>query len=69
MIGINGLTSSRDIELIMDFLPAGEYTLDMIVDGATDQSFALQILNVTKGNAISLAMRSRGGFAGVISKH
>jgi alpha-glucosidase len=65
--GINGLTSPRDVELTLDFLPAGDYTLTLIADGATDRSFALQTLGVTSGEAISLSMRARGGFAGVIN--
>lgn len=66
--GINGKTEAGNVELDMNFLPAGNYHMTMITDGDSDRSFSFQQMDVSAGQLVTMSMRGRGGFAGTLKK-
>lgn len=66
--GLNGKDTAQTLTLNFDFLPAGNYNLELIKDGKDDKSFESKIVTIKKGEAINIDCLPRGGFAGLIKK-
>jgi alpha-glucosidase len=66
--GISGLNQATTLTANLGFLPSGNYTLELIADGASQNEFRVESSDVSSSEEISVAMLPRGGFAGVIMK-
>jgi alpha-glucosidase len=66
--GISGLEEAKTVEASLSFLDSGNYTLELIADGAQPNEFRFETMDVEARQSISIDMLPRGGFAAVISR-
>ena len=64
--GLNGKDEAQKLELNLDFLGRGNYSLQLIKDGMDDKSFACETVKVKKGDIIKVDCLPRGGFTGIL---
>jgi hypothetical protein len=69
MSGISGLETEFIAQASLSFLPAGNYTLDLIADGDSQNKFRFETIAVEKTQTLEIGMLPRGGFAGVFKKN
>lgn len=71
---VGGLTNweSRDLELSLSFLPAGEWTIRLYRDGANAATVAsdhkIETIDVENGRSLPVHMAPGGGFAMIITR-
>ena len=63
LAGINGEKQAKSINVPLGFLGDGAYTLELIADGDTPQTFAHSSQAVLPGTTLTLALAARGGFS------
>lgn len=68
MSGISGLEDQTSANIKLDFLPQGEYSMALISDGQTPESFHYTSKDAIPGMELTIDMLPRGGFAAVITK-
>jgi len=66
--GINGKDEAQTLHFNLDFLEAGNYTLQCIKDGNDEKSFESEIIDVKHSDSIKVECLPRGGFAGILMK-
>ena len=59
---INGEKKTRQQEIVLDFLPAGQFLLTSIADGDDESSFSITHRLVTAADRLTLSCLSQGGF-------
>ena len=65
--GISGLNESIHVGFHLDFLPEGNYRMDIISDGADDKSFSFNTVSFVPDHDHAVHMLPRGGFSAVIT--
>jgi len=66
--GLNGKDVAQTLSLNLSFLGEGNYSLQIIKDGVTNQSFKTETISVKNTDIVNVPCLIRGGFVGVISR-
>ena len=64
--GLNGKDTAQTLTVDFDFLNENAYSLELISDGKDDKSFTTKVLQIKKGQKITVDCLPGGGFAGLI---
>ena len=64
--GINGEFEDKSFEFEADFLESGEYTVELITDGAENDEYQYQELKIRKGHNFKVDVLRYGGFVMII---
>jgi len=65
--GVNGKDVAQTLSLNLSFLGEGNYSLLLIKDGASNQSFKTETISVKNTDIVNVSCLIRGGFVGVLS--
>jgi alpha-glucosidase len=68
LAAIQGEKQSRKLTLPLSFLGNGSYKIELITDNETGTGFGIIPREVTSDSSLELELRSKGGFAGTITK-
>jgi len=60
--GIGGDATARDLQVSLSFLGAGNFSANIIADGADAGSFAETTTSVTRSDVLPVSLPARGGF-------
>lgn len=66
--GLNGQTVADSLVVDLNFLPAGDYVLQLIADGAKPREYKITESMVTTKSKIDVALLPYGGFAAKITR-
>jgi len=66
--GLNGKDEATKLQVKLNFLKKGNYTLKIISDGANDKTFTIKKMSIKNGDSLNIECLPRGGFVGVLEK-
>ncbi len=66
--GINGEDKTKELTVQLPFLPDGKHSVEMITDGDSNRSFAVNRLNIDNKTPFDIPVMAYGGFVLKISK-